>query len=118
MISQREAMENQLADMSDVPFTYDDWSTRTRLITDVKAMLINEDKLFLVSFEQVEPDWDSVEYGYFVEYPSVKYGNCSILLNYKGKSRQVVKRSNETKYGILNKDIKFLYMSRIGSMKF
>ena len=44
-------------------------------------MLINEDKLFLVSFEQVEPDWDSVEYGYFAEYPSVKWKllNLAIL---------------------------------------
>ena len=74
MIDQREAMENQFAGMSDVPFTYDDFeSTRTRLIADVKAMLTDEDKRFLISFEQGKPDWDSVEYGYFAEYPSVKW---------------------------------------------
>lgn len=72
MIDQREAMENQFAGMSDVPFTYDDFeATRTRLIADAKAMLTEEDKRFLISFEQGEPDWDSVEYGYFGEYPSV-----------------------------------------------
>ena len=74
MIDQREAMENQFAGMSDVPFTYDDFeATRARLIADVKAMLSDEDKRFLISFEQGEPDWDSVEYGYFAEYPSVKW---------------------------------------------
>lgn len=72
MIDQREAMENQFAGMSDVPFTYDDFeATRIRLIADVKTMLTEEDKRFLFSFEQGEPDWDSVEYGYFEEYPSV-----------------------------------------------
>ena len=74
MIDQREAMENQFAGMSDVPFTYDDFeATRTRLIADTKSMLTDEDKRFLISFEQGEPDWDSVEYGYFAEYPSVKW---------------------------------------------
>ena len=73
MIDQREAMENQFAGMS-VPFTYDDFeATRTRLIADTKSMLTDEDKRFLISFEQGEPDWDSVEYGYFAEYPSVKW---------------------------------------------
>ena len=72
MIDQREALGNQFAGMSDVPFTYDDFeATRTRLIADAKAMLTEEDKRFLISFEQGEPDWDSVEYGYFAEYPSV-----------------------------------------------
>lgn len=74
MIDQREAMENQFAGMSDVPFTYDDFeATRTRLIADVKAMLTDEDKHFLISFEQGKPYWASVEYGYFAEYPSVKW---------------------------------------------
>ena len=74
MIDQREAMENQFAGMSDVPFTYDDFeATRTRLIADTKSMLTDKDKRFLISFEQGEPDWDSVEYGYFAEYPSVKW---------------------------------------------
>lgn len=71
-IDQREAMEKQFAGMSDVPFTYDDFeAARTRLIAEVKTMLTDDDKRFLISFEQGEPDWDSVEYGYFAEYPSV-----------------------------------------------
>lgn len=74
MIDQREAMENQFAGMSDEPFTYEDFeATRINLIADVRAILTDEDKLFLVSFEQGEPNWDSVEYGYFAEYPSVQW---------------------------------------------
>ena len=74
MIDQREAMENQFAGMSDVLFTYEDFEvTRNKLISDAKTMLTDDDKRFLVSFEKGEPDWDSVEYGYFAEYPSVKW---------------------------------------------
>ncbi len=74
VIDQREAMEIQFAGMSDVLFTYEDFEeTRTKLITDVRAMLTNDDIRFLVSFEKGEPDWESVEYNYFAEYPSVKW---------------------------------------------
>ena len=73
-IDQHEAMENQFAGMSDVPFTYADFeSTRNRLITDVKTMLTDDDKRFLASFEKGEPDWSAVEYDYFAEYPSVQW---------------------------------------------
>ncbi len=85
MIDQREVMENQFAGMSDVSFTYDDFEvTRTRLIADVKAMLTDEDKRFLISFEQGEPDWGSVEYGYFAEYPSVKWKLLNLAKLKKG----------------------------------
>lgn len=73
-IDQHEAMENQFAGMSNVPFTYADFeSTRNRLITDVKTMLTDDDKRFLASFEKGEPDWSAVEYDYFAEYPSVQW---------------------------------------------
>ena len=73
-IDQHEAMENQFAGMSDVPFTYADFeSTRNKLITDVKTMLTDDDKRFLASFEKGEPDWSAVEYDYFAEYPSVQW---------------------------------------------
>lgn len=73
-IDQHEAMENQFAGMSDVPFTYADFeSTRNRLITDVKTMLTDDDKRFLASFEKGEPGWSAVEYDYFAEYPSVQW---------------------------------------------
>lgn len=73
-IDQREAMENQFAGMSDVPFSYEEFeATRTKLIADVKNMLTENDKRFLLSFEKGEPDWNSVEYAYFTSYPSVNW---------------------------------------------
>lgn len=73
-IDQREAMEKQFAGMSDIPFTYEDFEeTRTKLIADVKTILTDNDKRFLVSFEKGKPDWESVEYSDFAKYPSVQW---------------------------------------------
>ena len=95
MIDQREAMENQFAGMSDVLFTYEDFEvTRNKLISDAKTMLTDDDKRFLVSFEKGEPDWDSVEYGYFAEYPSVKWKLLNIA---KLKKDNPAKSQSEAK---------------------
>ena len=42
------------------------------------------DKSFLVSFEQGQPDWDSFDFGYFQEYPSVQWK----LMNLQRLKRQ------------------------------
>ena len=73
-IDQRDAMEKQFAGMSDIPFSYDDFeASREQLVKDVNAMLTDKEKRFLISFEEGNPDWDSVEFAYFAEYPSVKW---------------------------------------------
>lgn len=37
------------------------------------SVLTPADKSFLVSFEQGQPDWDSFDFGYFQEYPSIQW---------------------------------------------
>ena len=45
-------MENQFAGMTDVPFTYEEFEeTRAKLINDVKLLMTESDKKFLISFE-------------------------------------------------------------------
>ncbi len=74
LIDQTEAMENQFAGMSDVPFTYADFKeTRNKLIQEVYNMLTEEDKKFLVSFELGNPDWEHSDYTDFSYYPTVKW---------------------------------------------
>ena len=74
LIDQREAMANQFEGMTDVAFTYEEFEqTRMQLIRDVNAMLTEDDKRFLVSFEQGEPLWDGYEFAYFKDYPSVQW---------------------------------------------
>ena len=47
--------------------------TRLQLIRDVNAMLTEDDKRFLVSFEQGEPLWDGYKFAYFKDYPSIQW---------------------------------------------
>ncbi|MCF0185638.1 MAG: nucleotidyl transferase AbiEii/AbiGii toxin family protein, partial [Bacteroidaceae bacterium] len=61
LINQREAMENQFVGMSDIPFGYEEFEqVRIKLIEDVKAIMKDDDKKFLISFEHAEPDWTLV----------------------------------------------------------
>lgn len=74
LIDQSDALVNQFEGMTDIPFSYEEFeNTRNELIRDVNALMTPEDKAFLLSFESAEPDWDNFEFGYFRDYPSVKW---------------------------------------------
>lgn len=73
-INQQEALENQFRGMTDIPFTYENYeSARKHLITFINAMLSEEDKMFLISFEEVDPQWKKSAYSDFVDFPSVQW---------------------------------------------
>ncbi len=74
LINQSDALVNQFDGMTDIPFSYEEFEkTRHDLFRDVNALVTPEDKAFLLSFEGAEPDWDNFEFGYFRDYPSVKW---------------------------------------------
>jgi predicted nucleotidyltransferase component of viral defense system len=78
--NQREAMENHLEGMSDIPFSYGDFEdTRKDLVEKVNAMLTSDDKSFLLSFEQGTPSWDKCCAGDLSRYPSVQWKQQNIL---------------------------------------
>ena len=71
--------------MTDIPFTYEEFEeTRTKLINDVKSLMTEADKNFLVSFESGQPEWEGYEFEYFKDYPSVQWK----LLNLKKLAKQ------------------------------
>lgn len=73
-IDQSEAMENQFNGMTDTPFSYQDYEeTRSRLIEIVNGGLTEDDKEFLISFEEGNPDWSKCCAGNLEAYPSVKW---------------------------------------------
>lgn len=85
LIDQHDAMENQFMGMADIPFTYSEFEeTRAKLIEDVKVLMTEADKKFLISFELGQPQWDGYEFEYFKEYPSVQWK----LLNLKKLAEQ------------------------------
>lgn len=72
LIDQHATMENQFEGMTDIPFSYEEFEqTRNQLIADVRNLLTDTDKNFLLSFEAGEPQWESYEFEYFRDYPSV-----------------------------------------------
>lgn len=80
LIDQRDALANQFEGMTDTPFIYEEFEqTRAKLIADVNALMTQDDKAFLLSFESAEPDWSRFEFGYFQDYPSVKWKLQNLL---------------------------------------
>ena len=80
-----EAMKNQFAGMTDIPFTYEEFEeTRTKLISEVMSLMTEADKKFLISFESGQPEWDGYEFEYFKDYPSVQWK----LLNLEKLAKQ------------------------------
>lgn len=74
LIDQSEAMVNQFEGMSEIPFSYDDFTrTREKLIHDINDILTLEEKKFLIDFERAEPDWQNSPYAEFENFPSVKW---------------------------------------------
>ncbi len=89
-IDQTDALEKQFEGMSDVAFGYDDYKqARLRLIELVQNGLTEDDKNFLLSFEEGTPDWTICSAGDLSCYPSVQWK----LLNIKK-----LKESNTKKY--------------------
>ena len=92
LIDQREAMQNQFVGMTNVPFSYKEFEeTRTKLISDVRSLLTDKDKRFLVSFEMAQPKWSGCEFEYFKDYPSVQWK----ILNLQKLAKKNPKKLNE-----------------------
>ncbi len=73
-LNQQEALDNQFRGMTDIPFTYENYeNVRIRLIEFVNAMLNEEDKAFLVRFEEGAPQWKKSTYSDFRDFPSVQW---------------------------------------------
>lgn len=88
-IDQHEAMERQFSGMSEIPFGYTDFEeTREKLVIDVNSVMTEDDRQFLIGFEELAVDWENTPYSSFKEYPSVKW---------KMQNLQKLKASNPKK---------------------
>lgn len=68
---QRQAFENQFEGMSLEPFTYQDFEeTRETMILQVRSLLSDMDKKFLLSFKRLDPNWEVFD---FEDFPAVKW---------------------------------------------
>jgi len=84
---QRLAMSNQFAGMSDEDFSYEEYEfVRATMIKTVQASITAEDKLFILGFKDVIPDWSIYN---FEAYPSIKW---------KLQNLEKIKASNPAKH--------------------
>lgn len=68
---QRQAMTNQFAGMSNKPFDYEDFEqTRVDLVRTISKRLTPDDKKFLLSIKNCEPDWSIYN---FENFPAVQW---------------------------------------------
>jgi len=89
-VDQTEALENQFQGMSDMSFSYEDYtSARTDLLKKVNDNLTQTDKEFILSFESGSPDWGKCCAGDLSNYPSVKWKMLNI---------QKLKKTNPKKF--------------------
>jgi predicted nucleotidyltransferase component of viral defense system len=84
---QRSAHANQFAGMSDEAFSYEEFEeTRERLVEGVNTALTENDKAFLLSVKEVNPDWNIYD---FQRFPSI---------NWKLQHLQKLKTNNPKKH--------------------
>lgn len=89
-IDQTDALEKQFEGMTDVAFSYENYKqARSQLIKLVQNGLTEDDKRFLLSFEEGVPDWTMCCAGDLSCYPSVQWK----LLNI-----EKLKETNRKKY--------------------
>ncbi|MCF8332267.1 MAG: nucleotidyl transferase AbiEii/AbiGii toxin family protein [Bacteroidales bacterium] len=71
---QKSAFENQFAGMTTVNFSYEDYEkTRSLLIETIHKQLSEKDKMFLLSFETGEPQWDLFPIPVLKNLPAIKW---------------------------------------------
>ncbi len=92
---QRQAMTNQFSGMSNKAFSYEDFEeTRMNLVRTVSKSLTQEDKDFLLSFKNCEPDWSIYN---FERFPAVQW---------KLQNLKKLKENNPNKYNDLFEALK------------
>ena len=67
-------MERQFSGMTEIPFSYNDFeTTREKLVSDVNSVMTEDDRRFLIGFEELAVKWEDTPYSSFREYPSVRW---------------------------------------------
>ena len=80
MIDQHQAFETQFSGMANIPFSYEDYvNTRLRLIENISSALTADDKQFLVSFKEGNPDWDKFAVKSAQDLPAVQWKLRNIM---------------------------------------
>ncbi len=76
---QRNLFATHFDGMAIAPFTYDDFeATREQLVEEIHARLTDDDRAFLISFKQGQPDWSLFAVGTLQNMPAVQWKLANI----------------------------------------
>lgn len=101
---QRHTFQTQFVGMTLRPFSYDDFeATRRGLVAEIHAKLTDNQRSFLLSFKQGEPDWDLFPLGSLKQMPAIQWKLGNIL---KLKQQNPIKHAQQLQAleSRLNKD--------------
>jgi hypothetical protein len=94
-IDQQETIIKQFSGMTDIPFSYLDFNnTREKLCAFISSNLSQNDKKFLVAFENGENLSDTLEYKEYLKFPSVQWKQLNIQ---KFKTSNPIKHNEAVK---------------------
>lgn len=95
LLDQRAAFSNQFTGMTNEPFDYSDFeAARENLLKSVHQSLTSEDKKFLLSVQNLQPDWSIYD---FERFPSIQW---------KLQNVRRLKENNPNKYQIQLESLK------------
>jgi predicted nucleotidyltransferase component of viral defense system len=95
---QKSAFDKQFAGMTLVGFSYEDYEqTRSTLIETLQSRLTEDDKKFLLSFEQGEPEWELFPYPVLKDLPAIRWKLLNIEKLKKSNPQKHKKMVNELK---------------------
>ncbi|MBN2611732.1 MAG: nucleotidyl transferase AbiEii/AbiGii toxin family protein [Bacteroidales bacterium] len=95
---QESAFDRQFSGMTDTEFTYEDYEkTRDILIETISQRLSDNEKHFILSFENGEPDWSLFPIEILKNLPAVKW---------KLQNIQLLKEKNPKKHATMMADLK------------
>ncbi|MEQ8583460.1 MAG: nucleotidyl transferase AbiEii/AbiGii toxin family protein [Marinoscillum sp.] len=96
-LDQRQAYDQQFQGMSTIPFSYADYEqTRIELISTMHQLITDQDKTFLLSFKNCEPEWNL--------FPEENIRNLPAL-KWKLQNLQNLKASNPVKHRAMLKEL-------------
>jgi predicted nucleotidyltransferase component of viral defense system len=73
-LDQHDAFDRQFSGMTLEPFSYENFeATRIRLIGEIKKVLTEKDKKFLISFKKGEPEWDLIDAPKLKDMPAINW---------------------------------------------
>jgi len=94
-LDQQLAMSNQFEGMSNEPFSYKDFeTTREELIHTIHSNLLDRDKNFILSFNNLAPDWSVYD---FKKFPAIQW---------KLRNLQKLKENNPEKFEMMFSHLK------------